>query len=101
MKVDMGFLAGMGALFSSGPPDPQQEAIAFQADCKLLDNDLMADMAQASDSEQKHFYDQLHFSPLKVCADVLVIIVCLTISSIWDVYQCYFYTVYILATRFT
>ncbi len=66
VKVDQGFLSALIQLFSSGKAGEEEEQAAFQHDRNKINSDLMADAIQSSLEEQRHFYDMLHFSPLKV-----------------------------------
>jgi len=68
VKVDQGFLNAMIGMFASGETNEQQIKAAFKADCQLLDKTLLADADAMSSSATvvKNYYDELHFSPLKV-----------------------------------
>ena len=67
VKVDQGFINGLLALFASDPLTEEQEAALFREDCKVIDTALLEEASQTSSSQQKNYYDILHFSPLKVC----------------------------------
>ena len=43
----------------------------FQAECLLQLAPLKEDAAKSSAGEHKHYYDMLHFSPLKVCFSLI------------------------------
>jgi len=80
VKVDQGFLNSMIALFSSGTVDETQQLLAFRQECELINTSLTSSMISTSTSDIKHFYDILHFSPLKasqlyVFSFILMIIV--------------------------
>ena len=66
VKVDQGFISALVQLFSTGKTSEEEERVAFLADCDLVDADLITLAVQSSAQEQKHYYDQMHFSPLKV-----------------------------------
>ena len=66
VKVDQGFINALANFFSTGKISKEQEKLAFVADCDLVKSELMTLAVQSSAQEQKHYYDQLHFSPLKV-----------------------------------
>ena len=66
VKVDQGFINGLIALFAAEGATPEQEAELFRGDCKIIETPLLEDASQSSSSEQKNYYDILHFSPLKV-----------------------------------
>ena len=66
VQVDQGFLNAILGLFSSEQVKDEEELKFFEADCEMIETSLMVDANQTSESEQKHFYDNLHFSPLKV-----------------------------------
>ncbi|ELU14385.1 hypothetical protein CAPTEDRAFT_224867 [Capitella teleta] len=66
VKVDQGFINALILMFASGEVDEQAQKTAFKADCDMINVDLMSETAQSSASEQKNYYDMLHFSPLKI-----------------------------------
>jgi vacuolar protein sorting-associated protein 13A/C len=66
VKVDQIFLNAVIAMFASAEADETQELQLFKTDCKQMESKLMDYAVQSSAEEQKHFYDILHFSPLKV-----------------------------------
>lgn len=67
VKVDQGFLNAIISLFSSGAADEAQQLVAFKQECALVNSSLTMSTSSTSASNIKHFYDILHFSPLKVC----------------------------------
>ena len=81
MKVDQGFLMALMELFASGDVSAARQVALFEADCALAETSLCDDAAQSSANEQKHFYDLLHFSPLKVGA--VCLLVCLFIRKLF------------------
>jgi len=68
VKVDQGFLNAMLGLFASGQADDVQIKAAFTADCATVDSSLLADADAmlTSSTVIKNYFDELHFSPLKV-----------------------------------
>ena len=66
LKVDMAFINAMLALFAAEKESEEAIQMRFQADLKSLDSVLIDFATQSSSDEQKHFYDKLHISPLKV-----------------------------------
>ena len=88
MKVDQGFLMALMELFASGDVSAARQVALFEADCALAETSLCDDAAQSSANEQKHFYDLLHFSPLKVgrCSAVFLF-VCLFENCLFVVYS--------------
>jgi hypothetical protein len=69
VKVDQGFLGAMLSMFTSGKVDEDQQVIAFRQDCELVGQSLMTDTIQTSSAGVRHFYDDLHCSPIKVKKD--------------------------------
>ena len=68
VQVDQGFLNAIIMLFASGEVNEEAMKEAFIADCQMIDLNLALEASSKSENEQKHFYDNLHFSPLKVSA---------------------------------
>ena len=66
LKVDQGFINAMMAMFASSETTDEDERRFFEADLERTRKALVEDLREASANEQKHFYDMLHFSPLKV-----------------------------------
>ena len=66
MKVDQGFLMAVLALFSSGEASEEQKMLDFHKDCEMVDQSLMEDTVQSATAGIRHFYDELHCSPIKV-----------------------------------
>ena len=66
MKIDQGFLMAVLALFSSGEPSDEQTIAEFRMDCDTVDQTLMEDSVQLATAGARHFYDELHCSPIKV-----------------------------------
>ena len=66
VKVDQGFLNAVLTLFSSGEVDEDTERQLMKADMAVVERPLMDYAVQSTADEQKHFYDMLHVSPLKV-----------------------------------
>ena len=67
LKLDQGFTNALLALFSG--EKETEEAIQFQfteVDLKSIDSMLIDFAMQSGSDEQKHFFDSLHVSPLKV-----------------------------------
>ena len=66
LKVDQGFINAMMAMFASSEMTAEDERKQFGADVECTRKALEDDLEEATANEQKHFYDMLHFSPLKV-----------------------------------
>lgn len=66
VSVDLGFISSMTVLFAPLEDDDMERLIAFKQDCELIYKDLKDHAIQLSTSDLKHFYDMMHFSPLKV-----------------------------------
>ena len=66
LKVDQGFINAMMAMFASSETTDEDERRFFDADLERTRKALVEDLRESSANEQKHFYDMLHFSPLKV-----------------------------------
>ncbi|KAK2175851.1 hypothetical protein NP493_702g01003 [Ridgeia piscesae] len=66
LKVDQGFINAMMAMFASSELTDEDERNQFNGDVENTRKALEDDMQQTTANEQKHFYDMLHFSPLKI-----------------------------------
>lgn len=66
VKVDQAFLKQIIAMFASTPPTQEQVLAYFPEDSKQAELPLMELALMTSAQEQKHFYDNLELSPLKV-----------------------------------
>lgn len=66
VKVDLSFINAIVALFSSEEVDEDSNKALFKIDLAVSDKKLGDLAAQSSADEQKHFFDMLHVSPLKV-----------------------------------
>ena len=66
LKVDQGFINAMMAMFASSELTDEDERNQFNGDVETTRKALEDNMQQTTANEQKHFYDMLHFSPLKV-----------------------------------
>lgn len=68
IKVDQGFLSSVVALFGStiASKDEERRLMAFQRECQLATRSLLDDAEYSTVGVVKNFYDNLHFSPLKV-----------------------------------
>ena len=65
-KVDMGFLNALLELFASEEATEEQQLTAFKQDCVVIHSKLDEEAAKSSAGEPKHYFDELHLSPLKV-----------------------------------
>ncbi|XP_028027252.1 vacuolar protein sorting-associated protein 13 isoform X3 [Bombyx mandarina] len=66
VKVDMGLINGLMAMFPQQIPTEQEALEAFRLDLEKAGQPLEALAALGAASDQKNFYDNLHLSPLKV-----------------------------------
>ena len=66
VKVDQGFLNALVALFASEALSEEAEYDLFRKDCGYIKTPLIDETSKTETAEQKNFYDELHFSPLKV-----------------------------------
>ena len=67
VKVDQGFLNAIMGMFGSEAVDPTHEKKLFEADIEYTHDTLMELAGDTLSSGVKNYYDNLHFSPLKVC----------------------------------
>ena len=69
MKADLGFLNAILAMFApEGTEDDEESRIAFEEDVKHIRQSLKDDPSLSTTTGVRHFYDDLHISPLKVLA---------------------------------
>ena len=66
MKIDQGFLMAVLGLFSAGETSDEQLISEFHKDCEAVDQTLMEDTNKSVTAVARHFYDELHCSPIKV-----------------------------------
>ena len=66
VKVDQGFLNALVSLFASEALSEEAEYDLFKKDCEYIKTPLVDETSKTETAEQKNFYDELHFSPLKV-----------------------------------
>ena len=66
VKVDQGFLNAVLTLFATDEVDEETQRQLLKTDMAVVDRPLMDYAVQSTADEQKHFYDMLHVSPLKV-----------------------------------
>ncbi|XP_067012189.2 intermembrane lipid transfer protein Vps13 [Anabrus simplex] len=66
VKIDIGFVNSILEMFQAEELTVAQETQQFNEDRKLVDQPLLAHVTLKSSTEQKHFFDLLHFSPLKI-----------------------------------
>ena len=66
LKIDQGFINSMLGLFISEEEGEEARQERFKQDMKSIETVLKDFAMQSSADEQKHFYDMLHISPLKV-----------------------------------
>ena len=64
--MDQTFLKAMMAMFAPAPLTQEQQIEAFKIDSRQADIPLMELAMMSSAKEQKHFFDDLELSPLKV-----------------------------------
>jgi vacuolar protein sorting-associated protein 13A/C len=76
IKVDQGFLSSVVAIFEStiASNDEDRRLRAFQRECQLATRSLLDDAEYSTVGVVKNFFDDLHFSPLKVGIKFLFIL---------------------------
>jgi len=67
VKIDQGFLMAVLGLFSAGEVSDEQMILEFHKDCEAVNQMLMEDTNKSVTAVARHFYDDLHCSPIKVC----------------------------------
>ena len=70
VKVDQGFLNALVSLFASEALSEEAEYDLFKKDCEYIKTPLVDETSKTETAEQKNFYDELHFSPLKVSSQI-------------------------------
>ena len=70
VKVDQGFLNALVSLFASEALSEEAEYDLFKKDCEYIKTLLVDETSKTETAEQKNFYDELHFSPLKVSSQI-------------------------------
>lgn len=67
LKIDQGFINAMIIFFASNEEvSDEEEKIFFEDDCKQIENGLLENAIRSTEDEDKNFFDNLHFSPLKI-----------------------------------
>lgn len=67
VKADQGFINTLIPFFGEGEKSPEQQAKDFEQDLSGIKQSLGEVSKESVSQGQKNFYDELHFSPLKVC----------------------------------
>lgn len=76
MKADQGFINTLIPFFGEDEKTPGQLSKEFEKDLASTTHSLSEISEESVSSRQKNFYEDLHFSPLKVPHIVQIAIVC-------------------------
>lgn len=67
LKIDQGFIYAMVIFFTSTEEvSDEEEKKIFEDDCKQIESGLLENAIRSTEDENKNFFDNLHFSPLKI-----------------------------------
>lgn len=66
IKIDVGFLQQFWLFLAPEKLSDEEEKARFLKDLELTEKPLISHVEVVSSTEQKNFYEYLHFSPLKV-----------------------------------